>query len=347
MTTSGTVGTTVINTSKILEKAIRRVGLAPQMLTPETIATAQEDLYLLLLSLSSRGINLWCVDQIFIPLRDSIATYTLPVGTQNLMNVVYSPGTVVYPPRDTSTVTVATGSTIFGDDYFPGEWMTLELPLAQTVSQIGLTLPGAECTSFKLQGSDDGISWTTLLEVIGNYQPLRYNWFEVSSDTSYLHYRKVYPRTSGSTPSETDFDLVDGIRRDLPLTPLNHDDYMQLPSKFTRSAVPTSFYYEKLIVPQMSIWPVPPADDGYMTILRTRQVQDIGSLTQELEIPARWLESITWQLAVRLAFELPGVDPARRAEVVQMSRSMIVEVEGDETDNSPTYFSPNIRAYTA
>jgi len=342
MATSGTVGTTVINTSKIVEKALRRVGLMPQALTPEMVATAEEDLYLLLLSLSSRGLNLWCLDQIFIPLVANTATYTLPVGTQNLLNVVYSPGTVV-----SLGATVSFGATLVGDDYFPGEYVKVVLTTGQTLSQVGVQFPGSECTSFKVQGSNDGISWTTLREVDGNYQPTRYNWFEVSSDVAYTQYRKVFPRTTGSVASSSSFDIINGLRRDLPITPLNHDDYMQLPDKFNKSLIPTSFYFEKLINPQITLWPVTPDTQGYMTILRSRQVQDIGTLTQELEIPARWTESITWQLAVRLSFEFPGVDPARRAEVIQMSQGMTVEVESDETDNAPTYLSPNIRAYTA
>lgn len=331
----------VIALSQILDKAIRRVGLAPQSLTPELVQNAQEDLYLLLLSLSSRGLNLWCLDQVFIPLQSITATYSLPVGTQNLLNVMFSPGTVLSLGK-----TVSYGNTSVSDDYYPGQWVKVTLAEAQVLDQVGVKFPGTECTSFKVQGSNDGITWTTLREVSGNYQPTRYNWFETPNETAYLEYRKIFP-TSLASYGVSDFDLVSGTRRDLTLTQLNHDDYMQLPNKFSQSLTPTSYYFEKLINPQVTVWPIPPQNQGYLTILRSRQVQDVGSLTQELEIPARWIESIVWQLALRLAFELPGVDPARRAELASTANSMVLEVEGDETDHAPIYLAPNIRGYTA
>jgi len=95
MATSGTVGNTVINTAKLLEKAIRRCGLSPQALTPETVETAREDLFMLLLSLSNRGLNLWCIDKKLLALNVGQGTYTLPVGTQSILNAMISTHTRV------------------------------------------------------------------------------------------------------------------------------------------------------------------------------------------------------------------------------------------------------------
>ena len=92
---------------------------------------------------------------------------------------------------------------------------------------------------------------------------------------------------------------------------------------------------------------MPSNGDDHLTIRRHRQVQDIGTLTQEIELPNRWYESVIWQLAERLAFEVPGVDAGRVSLVLQKAQEYKIEAEGNETDSAPVYFAPNIRAYTS
>lgn len=232
MATSGTVGQTTISTDRIIEKAVMRCGLSPTFLTAESIDIALEDLFMLLLSLSNRGLNLWCIDRQVVPLVAGQSTYVLPDGTQDLLNVLLS------------------------------------------------------------------------------------------------------------TP------LGDGTYRDLPIMPLNRDDYTSLPNKSQQSAIPVNYWFEKLVKPQITLWPVPNDSSKHLSVYRYRQVQDIGDMTKELEIPVRWLEAICWQLALRLAFELPNVTAERLQAVMQMAQTMTIEVEGGETDSAPAYFAPNIACYT-
>lgn len=232
MTTSGTIGTTVINTAKLIEKALRRCGISPASATVETLETAKEDLFMLLMSLSNRGLNLWCIDSQTVPLVAGQAVYVLPPGSLDVLNLVLA------------------------------------------------------------------------------------------------------------TPNG------DGTFRDLPVTQLNRDDYTSLPNKTQQSAVPVNFYFEKLRVPQITLWPVPSDSTKHLVLYRYRAIQDVGELSEELEIPARWLEAVTWHLALRLAFELPEVKPERATMVISMAQSMVLEVEGGETDSAPVYFAPNIGPYT-
>lgn len=231
MATSGTIATTVIKTSHLIEKALRRCGLNPASATVETLDTAREDLFMLMMSLSNRGLNLWCIDQQVIPLVAGQATYVLPPGTLDVLNVLFQ--------------------TPQGD-----EW------------------------------------------------------------------------------------------RDFPLSAYNRDDYANLPNKSMASERPTCYWFEKLREPQITLWPVPSDATRRLLVFRYRQIQDVGALTEELEIPSRWLEAICWQLALRLAFELPEVKPERLAAIQSMRQEMIIEVEAGETDSAPTYFAPEIGVYT-
>jgi hypothetical protein len=50
-----------------------------------------------------------------------------------------------------------------------------------------------------------------------------------------------------------------------------------------------------------------------MTVWYSRQIMDVGALTDELEIPQRWYEAIVMNLAHRLSLELPQVPMDRVA----------------------------------
>jgi hypothetical protein len=81
-------------------------------------------------------------------------------------------------------------------------------------------------------------------------------------------------------------------------------------------------------------------------VWRHRFVQDVGTLTQQIEVPQQWMEAIIWSLASRLAYEIPGVDSARRTEVIQASERFLMDAEMSETDNAPIYWVAGIGVYT-
>ncbi len=306
MATSGTIGLTRINTSKLLEKAIRRCGLAPQVITPEIVDTALESLFMLLMSLSNRGLNLWCIDKRIVPLVIGQATYVLPEGTQDVLNLVYSAPTEV-----------SGGSVV----------------------RFGVKFSTLPTTSFNLQTSSDNITWTTSATYSAPSTAGVYSWYDLDPQVS-ANYFQV------SSDGVVEDLILSAENKEIVVTPFNRDDYSSQPNKTFQSGFVTNYYFEKLVNPQITLWPVPNDDTRCLVLWRYRQIQDIGTLTEEIELPSRWYEAISWHLAARLAFELPGVEKDRIGLVMQMANSMVLEVEGDETDNAPTYFAPNIGVYT-
>jgi hypothetical protein len=73
---------------------------------------------------------------------------------------------------------------------------------------------------------------------------------------------------------------------------------------------------------------------------------DVGTLTQEIDVPQRWYEAIVYLLAARLAEELPQVEPGYVQVLDQKALRALSEAEMEERDNSPIYFTPNISIYT-
>jgi hypothetical protein len=83
-----------------------------------------------------------------------------------------------------------------------------------------------------------------------------------------------------------------------------------------------------------------------MTVWYSRQIMDVGALTDELEVPQRWYEATIFMLAHRLALELPAVADARIMYLEKMATQFLYEAEEEERDKSPIYFAPNISVYT-
>ena len=98
----------------------------------------------------------------------------------------------------------------------------------------------------------------------------------------------------------------------------------------------------------MNMWPVPNAAAGVCQIVSWvhRHIMDVGTLTDELEVPQRWYDTIVAGLAARLGRQLIQVDAAI---IPQLDRDAAVAANAawtEERDNSPVKIAPNIAMYT-
>lgn len=327
MTTSGTISQTRFNTAKMLEKAVRRCGKTPAVLTPEVVDNALETLFMMLMSLSNRGLNLWCVDKVLMAQEAGRAKYTLPSGTQDLLNVSQSTPSLLTPTSSSST---ATSSSVAFDD-------------VKKIVRVGLRFTTVPTSVLELQYSSDNITFVTAktipvadLPAVGSLK-----WFDVDPSVS-----AQYLRVSSGTNLVLSNFYISEVDREVNLGNWNRDDYANQPNKTMQSLAVTNYFYEKTISPSVTLWPVPSEETRCIVIWRYRQIMDVGSLSQEIEIPSRWYEATCWEFAARLAFELPDVEPERRKEVQSMAATMTIEVERGETDNAPVFIAPRISAYT-
>ena len=90
MTTSGT-STFNLDLNNLVEEAFERCGA--ELRTGYDLRTARRSLNLLTIEWANRGINLWTLDQITIPLVQGQIAYNLPVDTIDLLDQVVRTGT--------------------------------------------------------------------------------------------------------------------------------------------------------------------------------------------------------------------------------------------------------------
>ncbi len=326
MATSGTVGQTVITTDKLMDHAVRRCGLPASMQTPETVEAAKECLFMLLVHLANRGLNLWCVDRSYIPLVSGKLKYSLPSGTLSVLNVEHSRPSLASGTQSSNATSV-----------------TQALDSAQTLIKFGLDITGALPTAtVTVEVSDDGATWASVKTVAVASLSTGYNWFDLDPSASCS-----YIRASVGVGTLTANLLAVTEVRDLTVTQISRDTYSQQVNKTQTGDYPTDYFFEKNLAPSLSLWPVPNNSNNFLSVWLHRQVQDVGGLFNEVAIPTRWFESIVRHLAFSLSMELPGVDPNRILLLKGLADEAVITAELDETDMAPIMIAPAIGAYTS
>lgn len=325
-TTPGIVGTTSVDTATLLEHAFRRVKIHPSAQTPELVDIALKNLYLVLMTLVNRGLNLWCVQSDFIGLANGKAVYDTPLGTVDVLEVIYC-----RPTRATGTNTITTTS------------ITTALASPVRIVRTGVKFSTINATdTVTIQASNDGITWTTLNSLTGtDWTTDTWYWFNPDVVASYSYYRAV----TLNTMTASEFYLASNSA-DLPVIQWNRDTWSVINNKAQTGSPATNYYLERLLTPRITLWPVPNNNFDHLQVFSQRQIQDVGTLTQQIEVPQRWIEAVIWQLSMRLSFEVPQVDAAVIQVVSAMADRTLLEVEREETDGAPISLQPNVSVYT-
>lgn len=94
-----------------------------------------------------------------------------------------------------------------------------------------------------------------------------------------------------------------GQNIDRIILPISRTEYSSYPNK-TQQGFPTVYWFDRLISPTITVWPVPNTSTGPSTLsyYRVSQIQDANYTNgQTLDLPYRWLDAFANGLAYRLA----------------------------------------------
>jgi hypothetical protein len=95
--------------------------------------------------------------------------------------------------------------------------------------------------------------------------------------------------------------VTDGVATDRIILPVSRTEYASYPNK-EQQGFPTVFWLDRLIAPEVTLWPVPNGQQTYLKYYRVRQIQDANLTSgQTVEIPYLWLDAFANNLAARLA----------------------------------------------
>lgn len=351
MATSGTVGQTVVTVQNLIDSGARRAGKLAEELTVEQVLAAKQSLYYVLSNLANIGIQYWCINKVIVGLIPDQQNYYLPVGTVDVLNANYR--------TLTSVTTGANSSSGVTDNAFDGVGDSI-CQLSTNTGYIGINngsgndvmittigiLPAVSgSVTVDLQYSTDGSTWTNI-ESPGATTWVAGTWiyYDLQPTVSQPYWRikqsagvnmGVYQVVFGTMPMS------------INMARMNRDDYSSLPNRSFTALRPLQYWFNRTIPqPNMQLWPVPNSIQPQLELWLHRQIEDVGDLSGELEIPQRWYLAIQNMLAHQMAMELPGVEPARIAYCEQQADKFWSQAEQEERDKSPIYYAPNISYYT-
>ena len=355
MAYSNTTGNTTVNVDQLISYAFRDAGKTAEEMTPEYVNAARQALFYNLMDLSNMGVNLWLLEnqlygavtaqqQLYLPktvidVREANWVYIINSEASEYLPVANPDSPVAF---DQNLYNVATST--LTDNYFG-----LQYQQAQPVFYVGwngYALPN-QTTTYNLayEVSDDGVTWTTIQTFPETILADReWVYFNIAITPNHLYYRlrNVDPTQTFSV-RQIVFSTSQQV---IPLARLNRDDYWNLPNKQFPAVRSLQYWFDRTIEPSMYLWPVPNNDFQMFQLIVEKQMQDVGSLTNQIYVPDRWLPCIQAQLSHKLAMQLPAVDLQRITYLEGQANKLFQHASDEDRDKSPIYFQPNISYYT-
>jgi len=140
----------------------------------------------------------------------------------------------------------------------------------------------------------------------------------------------------------TDLYIVINNGNNRYITPFSRTDYASLANPTTQG-VPTSYWFNRILAPTVTFWPVPDGNETSAVYYRYRQVDD-ANVPQggNAEIPYLWLDAYVADLAHRMArIYNPPLEAQRKAD-----RDVAYALAAKQgVENVPLYVSPGLSGY--
>lgn len=285
--------------------AYNLVGIRNTALLQEHLEAARMATNLLLSRWSNQGVNLWAVDKVVVPIEQE-PVITGASGTGALATLTYaSVNTPVYTPGTLIIVS-------------------------------GVSPAGYNGTHTVVSSSPGSVTFASLqtgsLVTPGIIQaPNTVSTFSVDPATVMILDAYVTDDSSGAN--------IDRI-----ILPISRTEYASYPNK-EQSGFPTVFWFDRLLAPTVTLWPVPytPNGPGTLTYYRVRRLQDasLGG-AQQVEIPYLWMEAFAYALAQRLSM-IWAPDKLQFLKPLADEAYQIAAEQNVEQAN--TYISPQVAGY--
>jgi len=306
---------------------------------------------MVLSTLSDRGIALWAILKNILPIYESIYQVVMPVGTVDVYQAMLRTSTLL-----TGTPTASSGIAANAFDQnlatsctqtSPGGYIDLAIPATNAIPTYGFLPNSSGIWNLIIQVSTDGgityqnIFFNSALAVVQG------QWFWVDIQGVPDGITNVRLQAGPNTTLDIIEFCAETAPNEIPMAKLSRDDYVNLPNKYFQGR-PVQFWYDKQRVqPILTLWPTPQAQFTFNQIITTSQryIQDVGTMTQIIEVPQRWYLPIICELANHLMAEIPEA----QADPMRVSNDAFLEMKkawDSESDGGPIRIRANITPYT-
>jgi hypothetical protein len=126
------------------------------------------------------------------------------------------------------------------------------------------------------------------------------------------------------------------------ILPISRTEYASYPNK-EQQGFSTTYWFDRLLSPTVTLWPVPDGTTTSFKYYRVRQLQDANLQSgQQVEIPYLWMEAFAYGLAQRLAV----IWAPDRVQMLKPMADEAYQIAADQNvETAQQYISPMISGY--
>jgi hypothetical protein len=337
----------------LFRDAYERIGIIGNEQTPLHVESAIMSGNLELSSWPGLGLNLWMIQQKMFSIYVGQPTYTLPINTVRVLEVVATqpvrllngtpassaggnPGNCFDSSQTAGCIQTSPNGNI-SYDYGAGN--------ANSILYVGITPLSDSTYTLCVDYSFDNVNWTTVYQAPQQtYPAYQITWFVIEHSLNARAWR--IRETGGETLA------IQQIYFDQPITTgtgdrllqdLSRSEYLPIPTKLTQG-FPSGYYFNQIIPPTITLWPTPPVNNTQTNILYTNYgyVQDITQMFQTVQVPQRFYDALIAGLASRLALKFaPDKYPLLKSEA---SEAYAIAAKTD-FENVAFRFQPDFLTY--
>lgn len=316
MSTSGTYNFGSPQNEAIITEAYERVGVIGDIITQQKIDTALRSINFILQSWINEGLNLFTVKQGMLSLNSGQSAYTLPDSGIDILEA-----TVRTSSRNLGGTPASSAGGVAANafDGNPNTSCAQTAPNGNIsynwgvngnfyVSMLGITSFVDNTYTIRPEYSvDSGATWIPCPGFTPTLKTFKQNtlvWFVIPIPVPASSFRIV--ETGGSTLNINELYFNTNVN-DTSISRISRNEYIAVPNK-NQTGTPTSFWVDRQINPVVYLYLTPNATYNNMYYTYTRQIQDVGSMIDTAEIPARFLEALASDLSTRLAIKEGKLD---------------------------------------
>lgn len=335
----------------LIEGAARRCGKLAGSLSAEETLTSKLELSMMINQMVNEGIPLYTIDKQIYGLNLNQNLLQFAPDTVDLINTLYrynnlpSGGIAASSAGGNADNAFDQNLDTFCAQTVPNGNISYDFTTQTVVVTVGMLVHATATLNPAYEYSNDGLTWTIVVPAAAaasTYTAGQWYWQDVSAPQSALLFR--VRETSGGTLNIT--ELIFGTAaNEILLTRINRDDYQNLPFK-NQTGRPLQFWFDRQIIPQAWFWPASQYSFNSIVVWRRRIIQNVGTFTDSLEFPNRFLDYILASLALRMIKILPGADLSRLPILQADKTEAKMLAWNEERDNSMFTITPMIGGYT-
>jgi hypothetical protein len=302
---------------------------------------------------------MWVIEKVIIPIYRGERSVPLPTGSVDVMemNIRDLNRTL----GDSNSASEGVANNAFDSELTTACTQTTPAGFIQTnygsdnavqVDNYGIFFnnPTPETWDITLQGSQDGITFTDLF-TDAEVAAVAGDWLWIDLEQQ-IPFQFIRLQANGTTILDVAEFFLGNTANEIPMPKISLDSYSNLPDK-TFLSRPTEYWFDKQAAAQggqsiLTVWPLPDTEFTFFqyVLYVKRQIQDVGTMIQEIEVPQRWLKFVIADLAVELCLEIPEADISRLPALQTKREREAKDAWTGEDDGSPVRIQPRISVYT-